>query len=368
MASLKEIYRALDPATPATDPRHYVSRPGDPMGILREELTIRDTPLRVIVGGQRGVGKTTELNRLYHSLERSKLNCNLFSADRKMGVTFWPDLLVATISFKLAKEFLSPHSAGRIRATELMNKINATPESEIKNEAITITSRSIANEVIKEMNLGNDRPALVVFDGLEKYAIQGTATLLGALLDLPCSLVVVVPLPLLLSPDYASTIAECDRVVSLPAIALRQPNGSRDEDGVALLRTVVERRAGTDAFESSALDAIIEASGGIHRDLLTLAQQSCMRAAMSHRTKVTDADVRASIEERRQELSFHLTPSDLAYLVEVKGSKRLTGDPRAVPLISRNLIVSYHGDWAWFDVHPLIQPLLATYEKMASSS
>jgi hypothetical protein len=226
----------------------------------------------------------------------------------------------------------------------------------------------MTRDVLKEINLEDDGPALIVIDGLEKHSTTDAAALLNVMLDLPCSLVVVVPLPLLLSPNYASTIGECDRVISLPAISLRQANGNRDDDGVALLRTVVERRAGADAFESSALDAIIEASGGIHRDLLTLAQQSCMRAAMKNRTMVTEADARASIEERRQELSLHLTPSDLAYLLEVKASKRLTGDPRALPLISRNVIVSYHGDWAWFDVHPLIQPLLATYEKMASAS
>lgn len=338
------------------------------MGVLREEFAIRTTPLKVIMGGQRGVGKTTELKRLHESLGSTKLNRRLFTAEGKTGFTFGSDIFIAGIGVKLANEFLTPQSTSRKRASELIDKLNATPESEIRSDAINVASRSVARDVVKEMNLGNDRPALIILDGLEKYPAHGAAALLSALLDLPCSLVVVVPLPLLLSPDYAPTIAECDRVISLPAISLHRPDGNRDEAGIALLRAVIERRAGTDTFESSALDAIIEASGGIHRDLLTLAQQSCMRAAMKNRANVTEPDARAAIEERRQELSFHLTPSDLAYLLEVKGSKRLTGDPRALPLISRNLIVSYHGDWAWFDVHPLILPLLATYEKMASAS
>ena len=64
MADLKRAYRALDPAQPARSVEQYVPRPGDPLGILGEELKIATSPLHVLVGGQRGVGKTTEILRL----------------------------------------------------------------------------------------------------------------------------------------------------------------------------------------------------------------------------------------------------------------------------------------------------------------
>lgn len=108
---------------------------------------------------------------------------------------------------------------------------------------------------------------------------------------------------------------------------------------------------------------IVDASGGIHRELLTLAQQACLRASVAGRVQVRDDDARSAVEDKRQEVSFHLTPDDLRYLAEVQDHHRVTGDPRALPLIERNLIVGYHGGWSYFDVHPLVKPLLTAHQK-----
>ena len=188
--------------------------------------------------------------------------------------------------------------------------------------------------------------------------MEDAAKYASALADVPFSFVMVVPIALLLSSAYASLISQWDRVISVPAITVVDPDGKPNDEGRAILRTTVERRAGVDAFEESALDLIIEASGGIHRELLTLAQQACLRASVAGRVQVREDDARSAVEDKRQEVSFHLTPDDLDYLAEIRSHHRVTGDPRALPLIERNLIVGYHRGWSWFDVHPLVKPLL----------
>jgi hypothetical protein len=200
-------------------------------------------------------------------------------------------------------------------------------------------------------------------DGLERLRPGDAAECMASLPSIPCSFVMVVPIALLLSPDYASSISRWDRVISVPAITVSDSDGKPDDEGRAILRAIVERRVGADPFEKLALDQVVEASGGIHRELLTLAQQASLRAAVAGRVQVREEDARNAVEDKRQEVSFHLTPDDLDYLAAVEHHHRVDADPRALPLIERNLIVGYHSGWSWFDVHPIVKPLLAAYLK-----
>lgn len=332
MADLKQAYRALDPAAPAASER-YVVRPGDPMGLLAAELQIRETPKHVLVGGQRGVGKTTELLRLQSAPLGVNLSCELMAlTGREMSAGVWKS--------EVQKRVLQAHSSV-VRQTSPWHVRDFPPTLE---------------EDLK--CLSENGPFVLAFDGLEKVDSHSAMAVLESLSDLPCSVIVIVPLSLLLSPSYADHISGWDQILSLPAISTRRRDGTPDTPGVTLLRAVVVRRVGSDVFTETSLDLLIDASAGIHRELLVLAQQACLRAAMTEHLQVRDEDVRAAIEDKRQELSFHLTPADIEYLAELRDVQRVTSDPRVLPLLSRNLIVSYHGDWTWFDVHPLIKTLL----------
>jgi hypothetical protein len=345
MVDLKRAYRALDPAQPARNVQHYVPRPGDPMGVLGEEMKIRTAPLHVLVGGQRGVGKTTELLRLNDLLEEELLPHLMLTADRYVAQEPGGEFL---------KGICLLASAYVPRDSKLLTKVHDVED--------IVELRQLLNEMLAEVQVASGRPVAVLFDGFEKRSSADVAAWLTTMVDISCSFVVVVPVSLLLSPDHASAIAEWDRVISVPALTLTSRDGSLDVEGPAALRAIVNRRAGADAFETSALDLVVRASGGIHRDLLTLAQQACLRASVAGRVQVREEDARNAVEDRRQEVSFHLTPQDLTFLAEIQKHHRITGDPRALPLIERNLIVGYHGGWSWFDAHPIVKPLLADWK------
>ncbi len=364
MVDLREVYRALDPATPASEPAHYVARPGDPIGILKEELSVRSTPLHVLIGGQRGVGKTTELTRLNAGLISAGMTVAMVGVDRR-AMESSATRLFSALGAALAHSFLPVDSETRAELFQLSQRLSENADNPGTRQVVKTHFIDVIDE-IKAKNHGIN--VIMLLDGLEKFPPQDVAALSHYISDLPCSFVMVAPLPFLLSSDYSEKIAEWDRIISLPAISLDRPGGVPYPEGAALLKSVVERRAGVGAFEEPAMGRLIESSGGIHRDLLTLAQSACMRAAVAGRLQVPEADALAAIEDRRQEMSFHLTPQDLAYLREIQTLQRLTGDPRAVPLISRNLIVSYHSDWAWFDIHPIIKPLVAAYQKMTGAA
>src|SRR5436190_181327 len=83
--NLRAAYRVLDPAKSLEGSalsNHYVQRPGGPTLRLAQEIKERSQPFRAIVAGQRGVGKTTELNWLKEELERSYERVFLFDLGR----------------------------------------------------------------------------------------------------------------------------------------------------------------------------------------------------------------------------------------------------------------------------------------------
>jgi hypothetical protein len=304
MADLRQAYRALDPAQGASDPV-YVPRPGDPIGLLMEEVQVRTSPLRVLLGGQRGVGKTTELLRLSGLLQAGRA-----------GMTRW--------------------NAGELLVESILKDMDI-----------------LLNRVSSEL------PLLVLLDGLERVPAHQAAPFIDALRDAWAHLITVAPLPLLLAPSFSSSVSDWDRVIFLPAVSVYTPEGKPDGVGVTYMAEVIGRRTGDGIFEDDqTLEFLILSSAGLHRELLSLAQQACMRAAVSGQTQVTHKAVQATVDDKRHEYSFHLTPPDIEYLREVAESKRITADPRALPLINRNLIVSYQGESAWFDVHPIVKPLL----------
>lgn len=353
---LRAAYRALDPARSAAE-EHYVERPGDPVGLLRMELGLRQTPLRVLVGGQRGVGKTTEMARL--------------GALLGLGLDA-PTVLVDEYITKQEPPPCDQRRVGALFVDVGSLSVNEYIASLVATLRITFPhlaefppkrhERLAANrfeEYLFEQFPPSEPRPLFLLDGLEKVSPSTAEPYLTALRDWPAHVVMVAPLSVLLAPEFSSTVSEWDRVLLLPAVSVRGRDGQPAAAGVALMRQVIERRVGDDTFTSASLDLLIDQAAGLHRETLSLAQQACLRAAAGGQTQVDEGAVQKVLTDKRHEYSFHLTPEDIAYLRQVAAAQRISGDPRALALLGRNLLISYQDESAWFDVHPLIRPLLA---------
>lgn len=147
-------------------------------------------------------------------------------------------------------------------------------------------------------------------------------------------------------------------------VKLRERDGSPFDPGMAALRDVLARRApGQDlsrVFEEDALTGLIEASGGMFRDLLRLARETLLenrelplgpdaidRAAMALR----EPYVPVLTSEQRQILRKVATTRELFTDKEMKADE--------TQLIAMGAILRYpNSHTTWFDVHPLLKPLL----------
>jgi hypothetical protein len=334
MSDLKEAYRKLDPAKPLEGnllDSYYVSRPGDPIALLAEELTFSEEPMHVLLVGQRGVGKSTELFRLLKMLR----NGYLLDLSKTKG-----------------------HATAEILMLEFVRQLPEKSPS-LKNRHFPFPNNfADATRVAENLvtALGQEgAKATVLLDGCERS--EDLIALFSALVSLPCSLVVIAPIRIVLQPEFARLLVEW-RVIPLPAVSVVTMGHTPDPAGITLLQSVLQRRAGETAFQNEALNLIVPASGGIHRDLLTLAQQACVRAAVAGKTVVTSDEARAAVEQRRQDYSFQLTPQDWGTLKQLDASKFIARDEGLISLLERNLVVSYRSDWTWFGVHPILIPLL----------
>lgn len=309
---LANAYRALDLATPLDKAQPwYVERPGDPIGLLRLELQLSSSPTRAILAGQRGVGKSTELLRLrspddtWVTLAPGGADSNEWLAGR----------LIHTLKFGAA-------------AGDLPDVLPVT--------------------------------GVLLIDGLEKAPPAAVVGLLDALRLVPEQRVVcVVPIDLVLDPTYAEGLADWTQVI-VPALPVVRRDGKVEPTVTQVLGEVLARRIGdASVLGAGVLDFLVKNSGGIHRELLGLAQRAVLRA-IQRGLRVVDVDCAvAAVQQRRQDLSYALTVQDFDFLSELERTQRLRADPRTISLIRRNLLVSYSDEWTWFRPNPILEPMLA---------
>jgi hypothetical protein len=134
-------------------------------------------------------------------------------------------------------------------------------------------------EPLAQLRQATSLHVVALIDGLDRLTyLPGFARIVEedvrALASLGIGVVLVGPLRAHYGIDRAA-IERFDRLHYQPWIDV-----NRDEHGKAFLRDIIRRRAGDDALSSDSLDDLVSFSGGVVRDLLSIAQAACVEAYM----------------------------------------------------------------------------------------
>lgn len=342
---LKQAYRALDPARPLEPGSpFYTPRPDNPVSLIETELQLADRPKRYLLTGHRGSGKTTELGRIESALEGTHL---------VLTVIFGPaeKSLETTVLLALAETV----QRGAFRSfVERLGQLKIDPMSDTKDPV----NRHQLQAALRSLNM----PLVVLIDGVDKldsrgiqYAFEGIA----ALSAWPISVVCTVPLTATLEPDFGQVASSVDAWHFLPGIALWNRKRETIEAGWELCREVIERRA-NGLFSPEALDVVVRNSAGIHREILRIAQRACALAAVAGQPSIGAEEATRAVHELRNEYSIMLRSEDHARLREVERTGRISGDPGLLRLVRDQFVVAYGVGGSWFDVHPIVRPLVAS--------
>ncbi len=346
---LAQAFRALDPLSPleaASD--YYVQRPDNPMDRVCVDLKLSDRPRHYLLAGHRGTGKTTELRRLVDSLA-GKHDVHFVDLGELAELARHDPSSV--LAYATARILARQPIALGVGAYEFARMLKESKDPGIDSGLDRLSWRS-----------ANDPPIVVILDGLERLA--GDNDIVLALTGpvpvhtWPVSVICTIPLSAYLSSTFGEHARHFDRSIFLPGITVIDHDGVANEGGLKALSSIIRRRTGEDTFTPDALSVLALQSAGIHRELLQLAQRACVVAALEGATQVSQAHALAAIAGQRNEYSIVLRTGDFPILQDLMRSKDLPGGSDTSRLIRNQLIVAYANGTTWFDVHPILRPLV----------
>ncbi len=363
----------------------------------------------VCFAGQRGSGKTSDLNLLKARLEASGTYVVRRDADAELPVENldYSDIILAVAravledvgkDFGLNEDILEPVLRWFAEATQIdleeakkaiALETRATAEAGIpflarflamlkadvrfeKKDTIErrLRLKRIPDELIRRVNevlalcrgevrrAGKQGP-VVLLDNLDRLNPDLVETHLVQKADLhrrlACHIVFTVPLSMLLAPRR-ETVADQFRAVEIhPMVAIRarhMPWDQYDEEALKTLRQVFERRMMVaEIFEDAdGCTEMIKVSGGSLRELVRIFEQACIDATGN---KLTPANVQAGIREVRDELRRHIESRHYPVLARIHLSKKHDNSVEAREILFWRWALQYDGD-QWFEVHPLV--------------
>lgn len=224
--------------------------------------------------------------------------------------------------------------------------------------------------------LAEVRPPVVLVDGLDKVSelpsIRALFSSSRALARLAFPVVYAAPITLMLTPEGQAAEAVFKRerltnvIVHRPALE-RLADHLSDEEiaaGRAALVEVVSRRlqreglSVDDAFEVGALDRLIDASGGLMRELIQLVNRAAERALYNKVGCIGQGEAESAVAEVRKEYAFALNTERVNELVHVRKRGEPTGaNAVAAELLLGGFVLPYANGDVWYEPHPILRGL-----------
>lgn len=404
------IVRAFDPYQPIAigDPQHYyVERPDSPLGELMTKLTINlNNPRKIILTGHRGSGKSSELAKLAGDMAGevaviwidAQSTFNLFDVGHtelliSLGAAINRDVPVPK-EFEALKDSLSTYIEERVGGTtaalttEALKKVGLDFRHTLFDHETRrrIEIPPILGDIVDKINLiiaaaqkKTKRPLLIIVDGLDRLDLEVARRIFvnNQLLAEPqCHIIFTVPISLYFSIHRQLAREQQFMPFYLPNVKLfHRESREMIPEGHALMASLVHKRireVAPEVLAEEALTLLVQMSGGVIRELITLVESSCIKALLAGQRQIDGEVAREAVEGYQREKASSLP---YAYYWEVMGEvyrihqlpERLEKDRDgrefsvSDALLEGLYVLSYSNVESWYDVHPIMLPLLQKY-------
>ncbi len=413
--TLQEAYRNLDPVRPLVGEwleAFYVPRPPDSrVDQLQQELLLDDAEDdKTLFSGQQGAGETTELHRLAQALKDTHVVI-LLNAEKvlNLGDVHFTDLLV-TIGLAVYEEarrrgvpaddqqvrdllfwyeeqllerdettHLKSEVAGEVNVGVARFGVRLAQESPFRKKVRAQAEARLSdlitrlNALLASLRQRFHQRILVIVDGMDKvYDLKQATDLFlhgaNALMAPACRIIYTVPFPLFYSPDFQQVRQQFHRNYLLPNVKTRNRDGTPCEPGRRMLREVLLRRMDQNLIDLEALERLVDASGGLLRELLRLARFATLLALTRVASRVERQDVEGAMRKVRNTFRRILKAEDYRYLWKIHETRNLAEIPADVAdrLLHNLSVLEYNGD-VWWDIHPAVKALLEETGEHGSS-
>jgi len=401
--TLKDMYRvfAYEPLT-RDDFGYYVKRES-PRENFRLGLLCGGE--RYLLAGHSGCGKSTELIRLSDEL-KDDFFVVYFSVEGELDIDDLQceDVLVA-IGLKIFKE------AKRLEEDGLIEKLNTdiiddfyeflSDVTEIKVEErikekgvgakltyllsfsgwLKSESRTRVemrrklehrlsdlieriDNMVSEAEIKTKKPVLVIVDDLEKIPRIDAAKKLfyediGVLLQIKPRMIYTIPISLVLDPIFAQIKSRFDDDQTLPNIKIKDRDSNPLTGGKEFFENFVNNRIGKkQLIEGEALDFVIEMSGGVLGQFVNIIRNSSIYALQDGDDCIKKRHIELYVHKERRSFDRFLSYGDIEFLKVIRDNKDARDGNTLLMLLHSLSILEYQNDNNWFDVNPIIVPLL----------
>lgn len=367
--ALADFLARCDPASPAPA-ESYVPRP-QPFAPWLGKTLSRVPTAKVLLMGQAGVGKSTELARLGESLGsgftllRPPLDQVL-----DLSIAGWHDIVVLAALWSgrsLARTALPSQFQFAVDTLEraLIHDLTppgapkATGIQSFRNDHWSVHKRvELARAQFWDLALDVLKPKafVLLLDGLEKLPNNATVRLFREerrfIIDLPLRTVVTAPLAMSFLQDFGEIESDFLAVTRLRALS-----HSPGEPGSYFLRDLAIKRGALNVMPEYLLDEMISWSGGLPRQMLHLLAAAATQALTEGLARIENesfARARRKVTERWQ---YQLEPQD--YEALSKSDEDRTTSERS-RLLSLGALLEYDqpDGGLGLGVNPLVGALL----------
>lgn len=406
--NLTEALNRFDPERPLHTQgeleQFSVDRSNSPVEGIRILFEVSDRPEKLLFSGHRGSGKSTELARLrrrlsddFRVIEFSVMNeLDLFElqyVDVLLGLALELAELATEEDLDVKEEVLEEvfHFTREVtKEVQLEEREGADVNAKLNAYVVSLSSKLKAEDVTrrtvretitrrisdlldsirlltKEIERVIGKRLLVVIDDIDKVDLATAKSMFhehaSTLSEPPLSIIYTYPMPLRHDNSFQQVKNSFPNEEFLPNIKTQNRDGEPFEPGLQTTEKIVTKRLEDDLIEEDALDEMAKLSSGVPRQLVMLARRACLESLKNGRDIIDTEAVQAAANKQRNEYEVLLDRSQRELLKEVRENKDINNDDAHRELLHNLSVLKYENDDVWYDVHPIVLPLIETDEE-----
>ena len=226
----------------------------------------------------------------------------------------------------------------------------------------------------EQLKANSGKELLVVIEELDQLDIEDAKQLFfhhrQTLLSLHLKIIFSFPIYMAYTTEFGAINDAFDKAVLYSMIKVNNIDGTRNEEGIAILKEIVYKRMNQELVSDKALDYMVLKSGGAIRDLFAM----LVDCAMLEISKENDDQQQAEISE--EDALFAANRLKSTYERYIKSSEQLerlieiyhdphpeNTDDVLSELLKTLSVIEYNGE-RWCGVHPVLVDFLKDKGKL----
>jgi AAA ATPase domain len=378
------------------DPGLIVQRGKLPEQLLAEIVPSDTTKL--LVAGQRGMGKTTELRRLSGLLADSEFVAVFLQFGAQPSIThsgliramaeallLHPASKLDAKAFEHIEEWYMKEELTRVveessggeaslggNYVVLGAKGKIAHKSSRKSKKTKKVIKDIRelmdrfNQMIQRVRKKSGKRVVFIVDDIDKVqdapSIENTFIHSSHLIDkIDCPCLFTVPITYATSSYLRIAALPYNGIYRVPAVDLFNQQGQRNTDNFDFMRKVFSLRMPFNPIPQSLQDLVFERSGGVLIDAMRMLRCVCKRAILDPRLVIDEHVIEEEFQRLVDDYKFVFDKTalwqKLSAMCRASDKQIIMTDDALPDLLYKMIVIEYWDKQMWFDLHPAARAL-----------